>query len=172
MELNFKEWLALNEGETSAKTGLYPKGYGGIGLYPLQTYLNKSADAITYLLQDKRIVRPSDWKGTTPQHANTGEGGLFSIDHIPGTVSYPKDGNAELERLGLPGAEDGPYGYTGEKGLWDITKHLKADPQSDPRQDANTGESGKFDISRIRGIVIEPKTVDGKPWNPYIPLLK
>jgi len=47
--MNFKEWL-LNEVEaTSGKFGLYPPGYGGIGLYPDLYFIPIAADAITYL---------------------------------------------------------------------------------------------------------------------------
>lgn len=176
MKLNFKEWLAeqeLNEDHgTASKTGLYPKGYGGIGLYPLQNYINQSADAITYVLQDKRLTSPDDWKGTGQRinlNANTGEGGLFDIRHLKGPViSPPPDGESRLIKLGLEGPSDGKsYGFTGERGLWDLTKQLGADPQSEPTHDANTGEGGKFDITKIKGTVITPKTLEGKPWKLY-----
>lgn len=62
-ELNFTEWLDLNENRgTSNKTGLYPLGYGGIGLYPPQDYLTHSADAITYLSMDARIYKGRERK--------------------------------------------------------------------------------------------------------------
>jgi hypothetical protein len=55
--LNFKEWLLISESASRPgnKTGLYPLGYGGIGLYPLQDYLTHSADAITYISMDDRL---------------------------------------------------------------------------------------------------------------------
>lgn len=58
--MNFRQWL-LNEVEaTSGKTGLYPLGYGGIGLYPLQYFLPVAADAITYISQDDRLYHNGD----------------------------------------------------------------------------------------------------------------
>jgi hypothetical protein len=68
--MDFKKWLLLQEVEaTSGKTGLYPLGYGGIGLYPLQYFLPIAADAITYIDQDKRLY-------------NNGEKAPFPITHI------------------------------------------------------------------------------------------
>ena len=45
---SFNEYVLLQEGSrlTSSKTGLYPLGYGGIGLYPDADYLTHAADAI------------------------------------------------------------------------------------------------------------------------------
>jgi hypothetical protein len=49
--LKFAEWFELNEGvmRPGAKQGLYPPGYGGIGLYPPQDWMPGAADAITYM---------------------------------------------------------------------------------------------------------------------------
>ncbi len=69
--MNFKEWLQLDESSSRRpgnKTGLYPLGYGGIGLYPLQDYLTHSADAITYMSMDDRL--------------KCKEGGSFDITHL------------------------------------------------------------------------------------------
>lgn len=67
--MNFKQWF--NE-EVQGKTGLYPKSYGGIGLYPPQYFLSSEADAITYMSMDPRF------KGML----KSGEGKPFSITHI------------------------------------------------------------------------------------------
>lgn len=73
----FKEWIEIkhpefiNEGSNpGSKTGLYALGYGGVGLYPPQWYLTRSADAIYYLSQDERIYKAE-------------EKGQFDISHIP-----------------------------------------------------------------------------------------
>lgn len=56
--MNFREWLHLREVEaTSGKTGLYPLGYGGIGLYPLQYFMPIAADAYYYVSHDDRLLR-------------------------------------------------------------------------------------------------------------------
>ena len=79
--LDFRGWMegrssgAVSEGSNpGAKTGLYPMGYGGVGLYPPQWYPTRSADAIFYFSVDERI-----YKGK--------EGGPFDITHIPGRVN-------------------------------------------------------------------------------------
>lgn len=95
----FKEWIEsshpefLNEGSNpGSKTGLYPLAYGGVGLYPPQWYLTRSADAIYYLTQDERIYR-SEEKGKfdishigTDSPINTtmnrGEDGIWSIKKL------------------------------------------------------------------------------------------
>ncbi len=74
--LKFAEWLSLQEGDRlGAKYGLYPPGYDGQGLYPLQVFMTKSADAITYLSNPKLA---------------TNDGPPFSILHIQGSSSQPK----------------------------------------------------------------------------------
>ena len=78
--MNFKEWLQLDESSSRRpgnKTGLYPLGYNGIGLYPLQDYLTHSADAITYMSMDDRL--------------KCCEGPPFDISHLgPGpTMTHP-----------------------------------------------------------------------------------
>jgi hypothetical protein len=40
--MNFKEWLIKESSNPGSKTGLYPLGYGGIGLYPPQWYTTRS----------------------------------------------------------------------------------------------------------------------------------
>ena len=79
-DLSFKNWLSFNEGKTSGKTGLYPLGYGGIGLYPLQTYLPPSADALLYISIDDRLYK-------------NGDGPPFDIRHLPGEPKFKGDGN-------------------------------------------------------------------------------
>jgi hypothetical protein len=71
--ISFKKWL-ISESSNSGKTGLYPLGYGGIGLYPPQSYLTRSADAIFYLSIDDRIYNSKD---------------IFDISHLPDDSSHP-----------------------------------------------------------------------------------
>ena len=79
--MNFKDFIALKEGTTvGAKTLLYPLGYGGIGLYPLQHFMPYSADALIYISQDDRLY-------------HNGEGPPNSITHIPGRPSWPATKN-------------------------------------------------------------------------------
>lgn len=100
----FTEWMALHESSASrpaAKTGLYPMGYGGIGLYPSSHWLPAAADAVLYVTIDDRLFDngvSAPWSiehipGPDPHpNPNSGTGGLFSIDHIPGPKPY-KDFN-------------------------------------------------------------------------------
>lgn len=100
MELQFAEWLCLMEDRgTSAKSGLYPMGYGGIGNYPPADILTHSADAITYLDMDARLFK--GW-----------EAAPFSITHIPSTKEViPPSGH------GMPGKEKKPqtHGMPGKQ---------------------------------------------------------
>jgi len=144
--MNFKEWL-VNEGSNpGAKTGLYPLGYGGIGLYPPQWYTTRSADAIFYLSIDDRIYKGNDGGKFDISHLapkpnekmTAGEKSPWDISHLKGRPSHPinKDYAAQ----------------TGEKGVWDIT-HLKGgktNPAVSKDYAANIGEKGMWDISRIK----------------------
>lgn len=49
--IGFKDWLVITEGSMrpGQRWGLYPPGYGGMGLYPPQDWLPGDADAITYM---------------------------------------------------------------------------------------------------------------------------
>ena len=85
--MDFKEWLLQEIEATSGKTSLYPLGYGGIGLYPLQYFLPTAADALVYITNDKRLY-------------HNGDGPPFSITHIPGKPSWPPTKN--------PNNGDGP----------------------------------------------------------------
>lgn len=79
--MNFKEFLELKEGTTiGAKSSLYPLGYGGLGLYPLQHFMPYSADALVYISNDKRLYK-------------NGDGAPFSIKHIKGKPSFPETKN-------------------------------------------------------------------------------
>jgi len=78
--MEFRSWLYQEVEATSGKTSLYPLGYGGIGLYPLQYFLPVAADAITYISMDKRLY-------------HNGEGPPFSILHIKGNPSWPSTKN-------------------------------------------------------------------------------
>ena len=113
--MNFKEWLLKEGTNPGAKTGLYPLGYGGIGLYPPQWYLTRSADAIFYLSIDDRIYKSKDHdlkhiKGKVPEKLNIGEDEIWKINHIKGKPSHPTQKNYASKN--------------GEKGLWRID-HLK-----------------------------------------------
>ena len=116
--INFKEWLLTEGSNAGAKTGLYPLGYGGIGLYPPQWYLTRSADAIFYLSLDDRIYKGKDEGPFDISHIpvksneklNSGEKGLWDITHIKG----PKIKNTKKNFAA----------NTGEGGTWNI-KHIK-----------------------------------------------
>ncbi len=70
--ISFDQFLALNESSRAgAKTGLYPLGYDGIGLYPPAYMLPSSADVLYYMSVDERFA--SWWEGKP-----------FDISHIPG----------------------------------------------------------------------------------------
>lgn len=66
--MTFKEWLLLTEdaSQPGAKQGLYPVGYGGIGLYTPCAMANWAADAITYMppswLRFRMIKEPWETK--------------------------------------------------------------------------------------------------------------
>jgi hypothetical protein len=120
--MNFKEWLLQSNeiikesSNTSGKTGLYPLGYGGIGLFPPQWYVSRSADAIFYLSIDDRIYKVNDGKQFSIKHIpgdssqNTNSKRLWKIDHIKGKPSHPVQKNYAAA--------------SGDKGLWKIN-HLK-----------------------------------------------
>ena len=123
----FGKWLEdklVTEGSNpGSKTGLYPLGYGGVGLYPPSWYLTRSADAIFYLSQDERIYDAKEGKlkglpgevpnkmngGNPPQKnyaAKYGDGEPWSIKHLKGA---PKPHKGDF----VP--------KQGEGGIWDIT---------------------------------------------------
>jgi hypothetical protein len=99
---SFTDYLMLKEGSrnSSSKTGLYPLGYGGIGLYPDADYLTHAADAVLYLTQDKRLFSNQDYGPdditNLPGHklygdrVNNGENEPFAIKHIPGEIVKPQ----------------------------------------------------------------------------------
>jgi hypothetical protein len=140
--MNFREWLMNERSNPGAKTGLYPLGYGGIGLYPPQWYVTRSADAIFYLSIDDRIYSASDKKlkklpGEVPESLKRGDGGVWNISHLDGKPSHPigKDYAAKA----------------GEKEIWDIT-HLKGgkeNPAVNKDYAAGIGEKGTWDISGL-----------------------
>lgn len=117
--MNFKEWLLKEGSNPGSKTGLYPLGYGGIGLYPPSWYPTRSADAIYYLSVDERIYKgkengPFDITHLRPkskENMNRGEDGIWDIKHLKGRPTH-KSGNDY--------AANG-----GEKGIWNIT-HIKS----------------------------------------------
>jgi hypothetical protein len=102
--MTFRDWLILSEGRTGDKTGLYPLGYAGIGLYPPQTYLPGSADGLYYLSQDERIYKgiegpPHDIRHIPGKPSSlksvVGEGPPHRINHIPGKSPKPTTGEGE-----------------------------------------------------------------------------
>lgn len=100
---SFAQYVTLKEGSrtSSSKTGLYPLGYGGIGLYPDADYLTHAADAILYLTQDARLYNNQDNTPFDISHLpgpelygdkiNSGESDPFNIGDIPGKSVPPKD---------------------------------------------------------------------------------
>lgn len=116
--MNFREWLLGEGSNPGAKTGLYPLGYGGIGLYPPSWYPTRSADAIYYLSIDERIYKGKD-------------GGKFDITHLrpksDETMNRGDDGTWDITHLkGRPTHKVGSdyAAKTGDGGIWDIT-HIK-----------------------------------------------
>lgn len=62
---NFWGWLAERSESNVSRFGLYPLGYGGLGLYPPQEYLARAPDALYYMTtsQDSPyFIVPSDGK--------------------------------------------------------------------------------------------------------------
>jgi len=95
----FKDYLLAEEillerqRRTASKSGLYAMGYGGIGLYPPQDWMNTSADALLYLTQDKRLYSNGDGPPDDIRHlpghkqwkdANTGTKAPYDIRHLHG----------------------------------------------------------------------------------------
>ncbi len=86
---------------TAAKSGLYPMGYSGIGLYTPADQITHSADFIYYLSKDDRLYNNGDGPPFSIEHIpghkqygdkiNSGEAKPFPISHLPGKVIPPKD---------------------------------------------------------------------------------
>lgn len=141
--MKFKEWLLISEGSNpGGKTGLYPLGHAGIGLYPPQWYPVQSADAIFYMSIDDRIYKSKDNsslkkldKGGQQNKLNSGEEGLWNIKHIKGDKT-PKKGNFATNN--------------GEGGLWNIN-HLKGKPSYNKHKDfiPDSGEGGMWNIKKV-----------------------
>jgi hypothetical protein len=160
--MNFKEWFLNEASNPGSKTGLYPVGYGGIGLYPPQWYLTRSADAIFYISNDDRIYNFKTHKMVN-KYLNSGDGGLWSIKNLLG----PTDSNKKINKDGMAmnNGEGGMFNinhikgkptYTknkefvpdeGEGGMWSI-KHIKGD---NPTPKFKTGEKSPWDISKLKG---------------------
>ena len=99
----FNEFMVLKEDgrRTGTKTGLYPIGYGGIGLYPDADMMTHSADAILYVTIDNRLFKNGDSAPFSIAHlpghkqygdmANSGENEPYDIRHLPGDVVPHKD---------------------------------------------------------------------------------
>lgn len=152
--LNFKEWLLLERSNTGAKTGLYPLGYGGVGLYPPQWYITRSADAIFYLSKDDRIYNFKT-KEMVNKKLNTGDGGLWNIEHIPGTPNKLK-----------PDKENGYAANNGEHGLWSI-KHIKGNCSYKKNKPLipDEGDGGTWSIKHIPGCSPKQNYGDGGTWD-------
>lgn len=144
--MNFKEWLIKEGTNPGAKTGLYPLGYGGIGLYPPQWYPTRSADAIFYMSIDERIYKGEDGGKFNIKHIpgdsscslNNGDGGIWNISHIKGKPSHKINNNYAAKN--------------GEDGVWNI-KHLKGDVTYKKNKDfiPDQGDKGGvWDISKIK----------------------
>lgn len=113
--MEFKKWLMEEGSNPGVKTGLYPLGYGGIGLYPPSWYPTRSADAIYYMSIDERIYKGKD-------------GGKFDITHLPPkskeTMSRGDQGTWDITHLkGGPTHKVGSEyaAKSGDGGAWDIT---------------------------------------------------
>lgn len=143
--MNFKEWLIKEGSNPGSKTGLYPLGYGGIGLYPPAWYPTRSADAIFYLSIDERIYKSkesgqfdiSHIPGKVNTKLNSGENGVWDIKHLPGQPSH-----APLKNYAA---------NSGEKRLWDISK-IKGKPSYKKNKDfvPDSGDKGGiWDISNV-----------------------
>ena len=143
--MNFKEWLLKEGSNPGSKTGLYPLGYGGIGLYPPSWYTTRSADAIFYLSIDERIYKGQDGgnfniknlPGDFPKKQNSGEDGIWKISHIKGKPSHPTQKNYAAQ--------------SGEKGVWDISK-IKGKPSYTKNKEfiPDSGEGGTWNIKGIK----------------------
>lgn len=118
--MNFKEWLIGEGSNPGSKTGLYPMGYGGIGLYPPSWYPTRSADAIYYLSIDERIYKGED-------------GGDFDITHLPpksdGKMNRGEKGKWDISHLGGQPTHKAGSDYAannGDGGIWDIRRLRKS----------------------------------------------
>lgn len=113
--MNFKEWLVSEGSNPGAKTGLYPLGYGGVGLYPPSWYPTRSADAIYYMSVDERIYKGKEGAPFKITHLhpksketmNSGDSGTWDISRLKGRPSH---------KVGNDYAAKG-----GDGGVWDIT---------------------------------------------------
>jgi hypothetical protein len=143
--LNFKNWLLSEGGNPGSKTGLYPLGYGGIGLYPPQWYITRSADAIFYLSIDDRIYKGTDGgqfdithiPGKSNKSIDSGDGGLWDITHIKGKPSHLKKNSSFAVKSG----EGAPWKITHLPGKPTYTKNKSFIPDK--------GEGGIWNIKNI-----------------------
>lgn len=141
--MNFKEWLLSESSNPGSKTGLYPLSYGGIGLYPPQWYLTRSADAIFYLSIDDRIYSFKDnnklknLPGSSHKKINFGDNGARNISHIKGKPSHPQNKNYAANY--------------GEKAPWNISK-IKGKPSYTKNKEfiPDAGEGGTWNIKKLK----------------------
>jgi hypothetical protein len=111
--MNFKKWLLTEGSNPGAKTGLYSLGYGGIGLYPPQWYLTRSADAVFYLSIDERIYKQKDHPviknipAVKEKKFEKGDGSIWDITHLKGKPTHKQQSDMAANN--------------GEGGIWDIS---------------------------------------------------
>lgn len=143
--MNFKDWLIQEGSNPGSKTGLYPLGYGGIGLYPPQWYPTRSADAIFYLSIDDRIYKGKDGgsfditklPGKSNEKLNHGEKGIWDISHIDGKPSHSTHKNYAANQ-----GEKAPWNISHLKGKVTYTKNKEFIPD-------NGDNGGVWDISKL-----------------------
>ena len=100
---SFIEYINEDSRRTGSKTGLYPLGYAGIGLYPDADYITHAADAILYLTIDKRLY-------------NNGDEAPFCITHLPGHEQYgDKVNNGDKEPFNIQHIEGKPVPHKDSK---------------------------------------------------------
>lgn len=179
--LNFKMWLEnndpfLSEGSNpGAKTGLYPLGYAGIGLYPPQWYLTRSADAIFYTSIDDRLFKNKDDRRISklpekcPSSLNSGDKGTWDISHIGGRPSHPvgknmaaKCGEGEIWNIKhLKGSKSiKESSESAESILGMLSQELNLDPE-DVAQ-LNTNDLGSELKEKIKGLGVVKNTDDDR----------
>jgi hypothetical protein len=172
--MDFRKWMEQTESVTEgsnpgAKTGLYPLGYGGIGLYPPQWYITRSADAIFYMSIDDRIYRAKEGgqfdithiPEKSPEKMNHGDGEPWKIKHLKQTTP-----SNLLGKNYVPAPGDG--------GLWNIKKlkesaessvlgmlsqELNLDPEDVAQLDTN--DIGNDLKRKIKNLGVVKQTDDG-----------
>jgi hypothetical protein len=172
--LDFKTWLKENDtllegSNPGAKTGLYPLGYGGVGLYPPQWYPTRSADAIFYASIDERLFKNSDGgkfdithiPGKVNSSLNSGDKGVWSISHIAGKPSHPvgKDmaaKNGDGEPWSITHLKEGSESADSILGM--LAQELNLDPEDIAQ--LNTNDLGSDLKEKIKSLGVVKNTND------------